>query len=715
MKKIFISIFIIFLFVGNSPASSITDSNYGQILLFTEKSTRLDENLQSVQKSFFIPSSKIVLKANLILDYQLKTSKEKNLTLNVRLNGENLGGINLIPDEHPHQVSYHLPAAIFLPENSISLGIFTPKYHDSLKPLPGQVRLKIFRRPHISYVFAVSSIIPKITEVPSLFVGDAGNETPISIVFPKKPSSEEMELSTIFASWIGSCKRFTPLSFRVMNGNLPSEGNAVVFHYRGDVFEKNLPESRGMNIVRNPKDPGGFFLVISGDQYSDLLSLSRSMAHRYQNQRERCLPITSSPVYAWIDQHKVSPLSMLTHPSNLSTYGFPPAPINIDFELPPNLLTWNADGILLHYRFIYSLPYLNANLALLIKVNKHTIYYRRLKSGPHGKLQDLPLEKDLMIPFYDLGRLNRVSFEIVNKNGVVPFKSRHIYSQTRFTLDPNSTIRFQGSRPVAFLPDLCLWLHWGYPFTRYPDLSRTTVFLDPKDSDGVMSQYLDIMGRWGQVTGIVPSKMKVTFSQKDIPADRDLLVLGSVAWARAHKKVFGNLPVTWEKNRVFPDPTLTQKIRLVFDRLLSFKSIRPVMNIHRKARLLPPADLTIFSYPAPWKPDKSIVAVLWKGPVKWNDPFLKILDKKRTEGQDRNSWIYAVFHGKKVDVTDMSTISRHSVGKWGLFDRIEFDLSNYEALLLIMGGLGVCFLWFQADLIRKKQLKKRMRDNHESI
>lgn len=715
LLKFIAAFFITIIFSDNSFSSLLSDSIHQSNVNFLGKKSHLDENLQSVKNSFHIPSSIVILSAKLILDYSLISSKEKNLALNVRLNGENIGRINLFSDEHPHQVSLDLPAEVFLPENRISLGLYTSKYHDLLKPLSGQVHLKIFEQTSISYTFTVSSVIPKITDIPSVLIGDPENGHPISIVFPKNPSSKEMELATIFAAWIGSCERFTPLSFRVMNGTLPSEGSAIVFHYRGDVFEKKLPESLGMNIVRNPKDLKGIFLVVSGHQYSDLFSLSQSMVHRYRKRGDQCLPNDLGPKFAWLDQNKVSPLFTLTPSSHLSTHGIPPDPINIDFELPPNLLTWNADGILLHYRFNYDLPYLKPPLSLLIKVNQHPIFYYPLRSGPHGKLQNLTFEKDLKIPFYDLGRLNRISFEVVFNKSLVPFWRHRIFSHIRFAVDPNSTLQFQGSRAVAFLPDLCLWLHWGYPFTEHPDLSRTTIILDPKESDGVLSQYLDIMGRWGQVTGRVPSQMQVAFSDKSLPSDRNILVLGSIAWAKTQKKLFGSLPLTWLQDRVIPNPTMTQKIRLLFERLLSFKGISSVFEIHKKAQVLPPADLTIFSYPASRNPQKYIVAVLWKGAVKWNDPILAKLDNKRTEGEDRNSWLYVFLHGRKIDVIDLPTISRHSQGKWGIFSKIEYYLSTYVVLLFCIGGLSVYVLWLQADLIRRKQLHKRMRDQPKSV
>lgn len=626
----------------------------------------------------------------------------------------------LSADGQTHSLSFRITPELFLPDNHFSLGLVIPEYRDCLKPFPGKIQFRLLTGTRIGYSFAVASPIPKMSILPSLLRPDPGGNTPLAIVFPSSPGPEELQAAGIMASWMGTRFRFSEISYRVFVGDPPLQGNAIIFRHPGISLGSALPNAEKVTVIPNPVDPSGKFLVLSGTRGADFVSLVRRLVLESRTEKGRFLePMRSlageekSPV--WIDFRKPVFVSRLSETSRLSVHGFPPPAIEIGFELPPALFTWNTPGLLFHYRLHYDLPYQNAKVALLIRADRHQVLYRVLPQGPDGNTRNLLIDGHVTIPYYDLGRLNRIRIDIVAKNRVLPYCGTAVFGTTRYRIDPGSTLSLAGSHIVAFLPDLSLWLHWGYPFTSSGDLSGSVILLGSTNDLGIFSQFLDMIGRWGQVTGIVSSNVKVIFPGAPIPPNQNLLVLGTFEWAKAQKNLFGRLPLDWKSDRVLPRPTVLQKMRLIFERLFSFQGIGPALDLGEKNHSGPPPDLTVFSFRSPFDSSRTLVTVLWNGPVRWNDSLLESLDRTRTQSQDGWPWLYARFHKGQLEVTDLSTLPQYPVGNWSITDRILFDLSRYEFLSIAFGGIGVACLWYQANRIRQKQIRKRLPENREIL
>jgi hypothetical protein len=102
---------------------------------------------------------------------------------------------------------------------------------------------------------------------------------------------------------------------------------------------------------------------------------------------------------------------------------------------------------------------------------------------------------------------------------------------TRFSIDGESSVfHFERYALFAGLPDLSLFVHDGFPFTRRPDLAETVAVLPDQPQPAEIATLLSVVAGLSAVTGRPASELTVV-SATDLLRDpgppRDLLVLGA--------------------------------------------------------------------------------------------------------------------------------------------------------------------------------------------
>jgi cellulose synthase (UDP-forming) len=97
----------------------------------------------------------------------------------------------------------------------------------------------------------------------------------------------------------------------------------------------------------------------------------------------------------------------------------------------------------------------------------------------------------------------------------------------------------------APLPNLEIFANAGFPFTRYADLSQTTVILPSSPSTQEMELFLTLMGHFGRQTGLPVFRVTVAGSDAmHSGAGADFLVLGTGDDQPAFEKLGDHLPVS---------------------------------------------------------------------------------------------------------------------------------------------------------------------------
>jgi cellulose synthase (UDP-forming) len=113
----------------------------------------------------------------------------------------------------------------------------------------------------------------------------------------------------------------------------------------------------------------------------------------------------------------------------------------------------------------------------------------------------------------------------------------------------SSYIDLHGLPHWAAMPNLELFSNAGFPFTRYADLSQTTIVLPDQPSPQEVETYLTMMGHFGAETGY--PAIRVTVAGPDVlqaGANEDFLVITTGQSNGAVGKLAAGMPVTFGDN-----------------------------------------------------------------------------------------------------------------------------------------------------------------------
>ncbi|HEX4856359.1 MAG TPA: cellulose biosynthesis cyclic di-GMP-binding regulatory protein BcsB, partial [Limnobacter sp.] len=157
---------------------------------------------------------------------------------------------------------------------------------------------------------------------------------------------------------------------------------------------------------------------------------------------------------------------------------------------------------------------------------------------------DLSSEETLQIPAFRVGGNNELAFSF----GFMPEGTRSACTQVpqvaRGAIDPGSTIDFSKLPHYTRMPNLTAFANGGYPFSIMADLSDTAIVLPAKPTPLETRSYLNVMGLFGQWTGLPALRATVIASDKpEGIGERHWLALGTterLGWLDASSM---NLPM----------------------------------------------------------------------------------------------------------------------------------------------------------------------------
>jgi cellulose synthase (UDP-forming) len=107
----------------------------------------------------------------------------------------------------------------------------------------------------------------------------------------------------------------------------------------------------------------------------------------------------------------------------------------------------------------------------------------------------------------------------------------------------SSYLDLRGLHHWAAMPNLELFANAGFPFTRFADLSQTTVVLPPRASPDEISLYLMFVAYFAQQTGYPALRLQIEDSAA-LGKDADYLILGTPNDQPAFEQLNQHLPVT---------------------------------------------------------------------------------------------------------------------------------------------------------------------------
>jgi cellulose synthase (UDP-forming) len=522
---------------------------------------------------FGLRNNQVVTRANLTLNFAWSPAMLGDVSqLVVLLNGEVVQTIALRPGEAAGQnLSIPVNPALFLPgDNRLNLRLVGHYTRDCEDPFHSSLWANVSNvRSWFDMDIQTLPYSPDLSRLPGPFF-DRFDSTPLSLpfVFAGAPKSGELEAAASVASWFGSLASYRGYTFKPIYNQLPM-GNAIVF-VTADRPVAGIAVSPGgpsATVIRNPRDPYGQLLVIMGRGMQDLKLAAAAVATgrgvfggqqmSFEGVRIPTYPRYSAP--RWLRTDRAVQLGEIMDPRALQGLGLPPGPLAARFRTAPDLFFWPRQGGKLDLQYRYpSAAWLDKRASRLdVSMNNQYLKTLPLSGGGWwsqwlGSSSGAASEDSaatLILPHYNLFGQNELIFDynliIANKKrceGTLP-------DNVRSTILPTSTIDLSGAYHALRMPDLSTFAGAGYPFTVRPDLSETAVVMGEQPSVGAVEAFLEMMGRFGDSTGVATTGVTVTSTVGSGLAGKDLLVIGGSSVAGAGTLAQGS-PVQYDGGRL---------------------------------------------------------------------------------------------------------------------------------------------------------------------
>ncbi|MFY9748262.1 MAG: UDP-forming cellulose synthase catalytic subunit [Acidobacteriaceae bacterium] len=378
----------------------------------------------------------------------------------------------------------------------------------------------------------------------------------VPIVFGTTPSLTGLEAAGVLSSWFGVLGDYRAMRFPVSVGTLPT-GNVVLIAEGPNAMPPglNLPgvQSPTVAVRTNPVDPYGKVLIVTGADADQTLAAAQALATGWPGLQGATSTITdlhlpkSNPDDAPRWQQPDGKIQLWNYSSSESLQGDGNEPMTTYYHVPPDLFYGDTQNVLLHLEYRYNAIPIGPISSMQVESND--AYLGSVPLVP-GKEASRETAVNLAIPVVNLRPFSnsmrfRLTFQLLksgNCQATVP--TNLVGSILR-----SSYIDLRGLPHWAAMPNLELFSNAGFPFTRYADLSQTTIVLPDQPSLQEVETYLTMMGHFGAETGY--PAIRVTVAGPDVlqaGANQDFLVITTGLSNGAVGKLAGGMPVTFGDN-----------------------------------------------------------------------------------------------------------------------------------------------------------------------
>ena len=578
---------------------------------------------------FGLREDEVVVDAKMTVELSYSPALLGDLSqLVVLLNGEVVHIMQLQPDGADRvRLQLDVEPALFLSgDNQLNFRFLGHYARDCEDPFHSSLWMNISNeRSYFDLTVQKLQTPPDLSKLPAPFF-DTNDPKALELPFviSEDPSNGELEAAGTVASWFGSLASYRGFSFPVLFDELP-EGNAVVFLEEGESLEGVTASMAGpaISVVKNPRDPFGKLLIVSGANTEDLKLAAAGLAYSSSLVSGKAASMDSVRVPSferygaprWLPTDRKVPFSEIAEDYSLEGRGLPPGPLTARFRVSPDLFFWPRDGARVNLDYRYpSAPWLDkASSRLDISLNAQ--YLRTLPLRGQSMLSRFMNGEDTMsrdrsakvsLPRYNLFGENELVFDY---NLVLADKRECVGTlpdNVRVSVLPESTIDLTGTHHAKKMPDLSAFAGAGYPFTIRPDLAETVVLLPAAPDVATVETFLAVMGRFGDSTGAATARAIVSreTSSRSL-RQKDILVIGPLELAQA-QSLFSDSPVAYENGRLHvPKRTLADNIGGAI-----IGQQRDTVDEANETLFAAEHFTGMISFQSPFKEQRSVVALL---------------------------------------------------------------------------------------------------------
>jgi hypothetical protein len=244
------------------------------------------------------------------------------------------------------------------------------------------------------------------------------------------------------------------------------------------------------------------------------------------------------------------------------------------------------------------------------------------------------------------------------------------------TLYGNSTITFPPMPHFVEMPRLELFMHSGFPLTRWPDGHEAKIWLTEK-GDQVLAAALNVLGVATQRNGF--PLFEVEFTHERPAAEAEILIVGRMASLGAEVLKAAPLKVVDGVAQV-PYPVV---------RGWNTEATAPATS--RQKGALGPGRGVLMQFQSPWFPGRTVTALTAERP---EDLLVTsaLLTTSTVQGQTRGDLVLIEPGEPEPAVSALESGARYATGKEGSYSPIESFLYTRPEAYYAAAGLGVLLL-----------------------
>lgn len=490
------------------------------------KALSLQESGASLNFYFSEPVTKVTTGARLKLSYAAPDLHPNEAHLELTLNGTVVGSIAVVPGL-AEQAGFALPTDLLTNDNTLSVEL-----QGTCSSCRAKREAWVTLDP-ISTITITGTRLPLANDLsllPLPFFDPSGQRSwSLPVVFADQPDDITLQGAALVASRFGVLSDVRGVHFPVSVDGFP-KGNAIVLglHNSRLLASLSLPSKPGplLSMRDNPQDPYGKLLIITGDDSSDLLEAARALAtaswmpHVADFRPKAITPVGALPAYGaprWLQEEHPSAIGTYTTDERLRLRGT--GSIDLYFRLPPDLFLRARQSVPLLLKYEYSGAPDGTRPAVHVRLNGKDIDSIQLMpaSGPVEESEIVRLPTGSLLAY-----TNTLTVDFYFQGNTPP------NARLSFAIRRDSSIDLRGLPHAVILPRLELFADAGYPFTTWPDLSRTAVVMPSVPTPTDYETLLDMSGFFGAQTGALVTQLTITSADHlDQISDKDLVLLGA--------------------------------------------------------------------------------------------------------------------------------------------------------------------------------------------
>jgi len=516
---------------------------------------------------FTLPQTHVVRTAKVHIYYAFSPSLLPQLShIKLIMNGTLFATIQPTPGQvggsasQDAEAEFTIPPELLVHNNSLTIqfiGHYTMVCED---PANTALWSRVQRNTFLDIQGDLLPLADDLKQLPMPFLDPAVIQ-PLSIplVFASAPSFKAIQAAGVVSSYFGLISESRPVRFPVHIGQIPS-GNAIVF----SDSPANLPPGLNLPAISsptvamrtNPNDPYSKIMVIAGGDSDQMLQAAQAVAlHTDMLQGAQATIDTlrlpdkqrpdGAPRWARTDQT----IALWDYATADQLQGDGSAPLDVYFRVPPDIFYSERPNAILRLVYRYNSVPIGPISSMQVRVNNAFLGSVPLVPGQETSRR---IQTDVPVPVVNLRPFSNslsfdFTFQLLKKGGCQD--TTPINMQGAILRDTYLDLR--GYPHYAPLPNLEIFANAGFPFTRYADLSETTVVLPATPTEQEIEAFVTLMGHFGRQTGF--PVLRVTVAGADAlqsGARTDFLILGTGDDQPGFDKLAGNLPVALHSGQI---------------------------------------------------------------------------------------------------------------------------------------------------------------------